>query len=140
MSKKLLLGISLLTMLAMGGCSYYGKPILKGYYASEPVGIYTVELSFQPDDSTFVEYIDNREVDRGEYESLDENQYLLKGEVKQTKIKLEDDNSFEISIDKINDSKAIKIKFANGTPQYFEQQFDDIEKYKELYNWVKIDI
>lgn len=134
MLKKALAIFYFFTILAIGGCNSTVNPTLHGYYASEVVNGYTIEISFQQDDNTFVKYIDNREVDKGKYERLDDNQYLLKGELKETKIKLEEDNSFEVSINKINNSKPIKIKFVNKTPQYFKQQFDDVEEYKKLCN------
>lgn len=134
MLKKALAIFYFFTILAIGGCTSTVKPTLHGYYQSKDVSGYIIGISFQQDDNTFVKYIDNREVDKGTYEMLDDNQYLLKGEIKEDKIKLEEDNSFEISINKINNSKPIKIEFVNKTPQYFKQQFDDIEEYKSLYN------
>jgi len=66
--KKIFTVLSLTVVLLLAGCTSNAKSILKGVYQSEREGVgYIVVISFQPEDSSFVEYIDNREVDRGTY-------------------------------------------------------------------------
>ncbi|MGX4599029.1 hypothetical protein [Faecalimicrobium sp. JNUCC 81] len=46
----------------------------------------------------FIEYIDNREVDKGSYEDLSDNKYRVNGDIQSFEIILEEDNSFDIAI------------------------------------------
>jgi len=77
----------LLVVVALGlrGCSDNKSPTLMGFYQSEPVNGYIIQMSFYPDDRRFVAYIDNREVEKGTYEKLDNDVYKLNGEVQELK-------------------------------------------------------
>ncbi len=131
--RKLLTAISLVIVLILAGCTPAIIPDLKGFYQSEREGIgYTVVLTFQPDDHSFVEYIDNREVDRGTYEETENNGYMIKSDKQNFEISVSDDNSFEIVIKKLNEGKPIELKNIDDTPTYFSTEFDDVDTYEAL--------
>lgn len=106
---------------------------LGGFYQSEtPINNYFVQLSINKEDHTFIEYINNREVNRGYYEKSFFNDYKMIGNNKTFKISLNKDNSFEVFIDKINGNKAILLNIMSLTPSEFNTEFKDIEEYKDL--------
>ena len=124
----------LLVALLLGGCSSDSVPPLGGGYQSESVQGYIVQMAVQSDDNTFVEYIDNREVDRGVFEKKSDNNYSFKSDRQTFEITLSSDDSFEITIEQINESKPIELKNIDKVPTYFSTEFDDVEEYKELLN------
>ena len=131
--KKIWLTICLITGFLLGGCSSHPEPILKGTYQSHSQGLeYVVQMAFQPDDNSFVEYIDNREVDRGTYERSENNTYKIKSATQNFDITLNPDDTFDISIDKINNGNSIQLNKIDDTPTYISTEFNDVEKYKEL--------
>jgi hypothetical protein len=133
--KKIFITLSLTFGLLMGGCTSNIKPEIKGSYQSDREGIgYVVQIAFQPDDNSYVEYIDNREVDRGTYEKAENNVYKIKSDKQNFEITLNSKDSFELIIDKLNNGKPIKLKKIDDTPTYFKSKFDDVEKYKALLN------
>nr|WP_304214413.1 hypothetical protein [Fredinandcohnia onubensis] len=69
--------------LILVGCASNKTPLLKGAYQSEHVNGYIVQMTFQPEDHSFVEYIDNREVDKGTYEELEDGLYKINGELQE---------------------------------------------------------
>lgn len=130
--RKLLTAVSLVIVLILMGCTPAIIPDLKGSYQSEREGVgYTLVLTFQQDDS-FVEYIDNREVDRGTYEKAENNVYTLKSDKQNFDISVNAENSFDIIISKLNNGKPIQMKNIEDTPIYFKTEFDDVEKYEAL--------
>ena len=131
--KKICIILSLTIGLLLGGCTSNIEPTLKGSYQSHREGIgYVIVLTFQPDDNSFVEYIDNREVDSGTYQETENNVYKLESDTQKFEITLSTEDSFEIIIDKMNNGEPIKLYKVDDIPTYFETEFDDIEKYKEL--------
>ncbi|MEH7225774.1 hypothetical protein V7112_18335 [Bacillus sp. JJ1566] len=134
MGKKIvgMLFLPVIMVLLIIGCSSNTTPPLKGGYQSEHVEGYIVLMTFQPGDHTFVEYIDNREVDKGTYEKVENNVYKLNGEMQEIEITLNSDNSFDLIVKKLNDGKPINLKNVNATPVYFGTEFDDVEEYKSL--------
>src|SRR5690606_33226382 len=108
----------LLVVVALGlrGCSDNKSPTLMGFYQSEPVNGYIIQMSFYPDDRRFVAYIDNREVEKGTYEKLDNDVYKLNGEVQEFEIRLNKYKSFDVIIKKLNDGKPISLKKIGDTP------------------------
>lgn len=133
--KKIFIIISLTIILLLGGCTSNIKPTLKGTYQSVMVNNgYVVQIAIQPDDNSYVEYIDNREVDRGTYEKTENNVYKIKSDKQNFEITLNAKDSFEIIIDKINNGKPIKMKKIDDTPTYNSTKFDDVDKYKALLN------
>ena len=132
--RKLLTALSLVIVLILMGCTPAIIPDLKGSYQSEREGVgYTLVLTFQQDDS-FVEYIDNREVDRGTFEKAENNVYTLKSDKQNFDISVNAENSFEIKISKLNNGKPIQMKNIEDTPIYFSTEFDDVDTYKSLLN------
>jgi len=131
--RKVLIALSLVIVLICGGCTSNTIPELKGSYQSEGEGIgYVLVITFQQDDSSFVEYIDNREVDRGTYEKTENDIYKIKSDKQDFEISLSAENSFEIIIKKLNKKEPIQMKNISDTPTYFSIEFGDVEKYKAL--------
>lgn len=131
--RKILTILTLSIILLLVGCTLNTKPILKGVYQSEMKEIgYVVQISIQQDDSSFVEYIDNREVDRGTYEETENNGYKIKSDKQNFEIILNAKNSFEIIIKNLNNGKSIQMKNIGDTPTYFSTKFADVDKYKDL--------
>jgi hypothetical protein len=94
---------------------------------------YFIVISIQQQENSFVEYIDNREVDRGNYEVSKNNVYKMKGDKQNFEITLNDDNSFEIIVEKLNDGKSIQMEnIDDDIPIYFSTKFDDVDKYRSL--------
>jgi len=131
--KKILTALSLAIVLIFVGCTPKAATILKGSYQSEREGIsyVAVAINFEQDDSSFVEYIDSREVDRGTYKK-ENNTYKLKSDKQNFEVTLNDENSFEIVIKKLNNGKPIKIKNVSDTPIEITTKYGDEDKYKAL--------
>lgn len=128
---SLFLVLLILTWIS-GGCTTSKNHILKGSYQSERVDGYIVQISIQQDEHSFVEYIDSREVDRGTYEKIENNTYRLKSDKQDFNITLDDKNSFEVVVKKINSGKPISMKNIYDFPIYSKTKFDDIDQYKKL--------
>ena len=118
--------------LLLVGCSSDLIPPLEGGYQSEFIQGHIIQMGIQPDDHTFAEYIDNREVDRGTYEEKSENVYSFKSAKQKFEIVLTSEDSFEIIVNQLNDKKPIQLKNVDKVPTYFSTDFDDTEKYKKL--------
>ena len=131
--QRIVITLSLVIVLLLGGCVSNINPSLKGAYQSDRDGSgYVVQISFQPDDNSFVQYIDNREVDKGVYEKTESNVYKIKGDQQDFEISLTTEDTFEIIINKLNNGKPIIMKKINDVPAYFSKQFGDEEEYKSL--------
>ncbi|WP_099353129.1 hypothetical protein [Fredinandcohnia onubensis] len=124
--------LAIVYTLLLVGCTPNKTPLLKGSYQSEHVNGYIVQMTFQPEDHSFVEYIDNREVDKGTYEELEDGLYKINGELQEFEITLNNDNSFDVVVKKINDVKPITLKNVDDTPVYIGTEFDDVDEYKSL--------
>lgn len=135
--KKLIITISILVTLLIVGCSHkLTNPTLEGFYQSEMKNGYSIQFSFQSDDNTFVSYINNIEINKGEYEPLGYGKYMLKGDREELKIELEKDDSFNLPMEKLNEGNPIQMKNLSKTPTYFEQVFSDEDK-KAIENLLK---
>lgn len=133
MRKLLIIILSLMITLVLYGCTKPNNSILKGFYQSEKTTDgYVIQISIQPEENGFVQYIDNREVDSGTYDELDDKEYNLNGKNKTVKITLDKDDSFEVLIKKLNGGNPIKMKNIDKVPTYFSTKFDDVEKYQKL--------
>lgn len=131
--KKTIIALFLIISLISAGCTSNRGPILKGTYQSEHTGDgYVIQLAFRPDDNSFVEYIDNREVDKGIFEKGQNNSYDLKSEKQSFEIILNNEDSFSIMINKLNGGKPIQLTIIDKTPTYLSTSFDDVEAYKKL--------
>lgn len=119
-------------ILFLVSCSSKTVPPLGGSYQSERVEGYVVQMAIQPEEKTFVEYIDNREVDRGTYEEKSDDTYLFKGEKQEFEITLSPEDSFEVIIEQINGDEPIELKNIDKVPTYFPTEFDDAEEYEKL--------
>lgn len=133
--KKLVITLTLTISLVLIGCTSSIQPFLEGTYQSDIDNDgYIVQMAFQPEDNSFVEYINNREVDRGIYEKAENNIYKLKSDKQNFEVTLNDENSFNIIIDKLNEGKPIQLKNIDKIPTYVSTDFDDVETYEELLN------
>lgn len=133
MKKVLIIILSLISILIFYGYTNINNGTLRGFYQSERTSEgYIIQISIQPDENSFVQYIDNREVNNGTYNELDNNKYALVGEDKTIEISLDRNNSFKIISKKINGGNPIVMKNVAKVPAYFSTEFDDITKYKEL--------
>ncbi|RFB09656.1 hypothetical protein DZB84_23885 [Bacillus sp. HNG] len=124
--------LTIIFVLLLTGCTSNKTPHLKGAYQSEHLEGYIVQMSFQPEEQSFVEYIDNREVDKGTYEEMEDGVYKIYGDIQEFDIKLNKDNSFDLIVKKINGGNPIKLKNIDDTPIYFGTEFDDVDEYKAL--------
>ena len=133
MKKLIFSTLSLIGVLIISGCTTINNLPLSGFYQSErTIDNYVIQISIQPDEKSFTEYIDNREVSRGTYDELGDKKYKLVGENQTIEIALEKNNSFEIILKNVNDGNPIVMKNIDEVPVYYLTEFDDIEKYKEL--------
>ena len=123
---------SFIISLLLVGCSSNLIPPLGGGYQSDFIQGYIVQMGIQPDDHTFVEYIDNVEVDRGTYKLKSEDVYLLKSERQEFEITLTKEDTFEIVINQLNDKEPIQLRKVNSAPILFEQVEDHPEEYIKL--------
>ncbi|QGU94444.1 hypothetical protein GOM49_04405 [Clostridium bovifaecis] len=58
--------------------------------------------------------------------------YRMKGDKQNFEITLNNDNSFEIIIKKLNGGNPIQMKNIDDTPTTFPPIFGDVDKYKTL--------
>lgn len=131
--RKIFTILSLAFAILLVGCTTKAVPSLKGGYQSDREGVgYVILLSFQPDDSSFVEYIDNREVDRGTYKKIEDNLYQIKSNKQNFEVALNAKNSFNIIIKQLNNGNPILMKNIGTTPIYFKDVYNDEDKYKAL--------
>ncbi len=120
-----------MVILVLTGCNT--QPKLKGFYQSEThVNGYHIQITIHHNDNVFVEYIDNREVDRGTFEEIETGKYLMTSDHQEFTIDLTKDNTFYMTIKKLNDGNPIKMINLDDVPVTFPPQFDDVEEYKEL--------
>ncbi|MGL4338026.1 MAG: hypothetical protein ACRCST_14125, partial [Turicibacter sp.] len=125
MKEKLGRIISLLFILLLMGCATQKKITLQGVYQSELIDQYIVQLSFDKNDQTFIEYINNIDVNKGTYELWDDNTYLLKGDNQTITIKLDETDSFEMVFSKLNERKPIKLIKNGPLPTIFDSKFSE---------------
>lgn len=135
MSKKIFcqLFLAIFLIALLGGCTSSKIPALKGGYQSEMLdGGYYIQMSFHPDNNRFVQYINNREVDKGTYEEVNDGVYNLNSDKQQFEIKITSDNSFDVIVGKVNGGKPVEMINHSDTPVYFSTIFDDIDEYETL--------
>lgn len=130
---KKILGMLLFAnlMISLWGCQNTA-PVLEGSYQSEMVNGYCVQISIEKDQKKFFQYIDNRPVQEGTYEVLENGAYRFVGSRKEFEIVLSQQNTFEISIPKIKEEGSILLEQVDKVPTAFGTEFDDVEKYQAL--------
>ena len=133
MKKFIVLILYLVSIFIFCSCTTTNSSSLQGFYQSErTTDGYVVQISIQPDENSFVEYIDNREVNSGTYDVLSDKKYKLNGDNQTIEITLDENNSFEIIIKKVNSGNPIVLKNIDKIPADFTTGFDDVDKYKLL--------
>lgn len=120
-----------LLALTMTACSK-STPMLKGFYQSEMIGSNIVQISIDAEENKFVEYITNHKVNQGTYVLEDDGTYKFDGDELDFSILLNDDNSFEITLPKLNKEEPMLLKNISNIPTSFATEFDDNKEYKKL--------
>lgn len=132
---KKILPIALAILILCGFCFFIsqGSSELKGtYISSNDNNNYIVQITVDKASNTFVEYIDQREVDRGDFIKNTNNTYTFKSTKQEFEIVLNRNNSFNIFIDKINGTEPITLKNSTDINTYFSTIFGDEDKFIEL--------
>lgn len=133
MKKILFLIISITCLLMLSGCRNINSVVLRGSYQNERTSDgHFVQISIYPDENSFVEYIDNRDVNRGTFDILEGKKYSLVGDKQTIEINLDKNNSFEITMKKVNDGNPILMKNLGDLPAKFDSRFNDTEEYEKL--------
>lgn len=133
MKKILFLIISIACLLILSGCRNINSVVLRGSYQSERTSDgYIVQISIYSDENSFVEYIDNREVNKGTFDIIEGKKYNLVGDNQNIEINLDKNNSFEITMKKVNDGNPILMKNLGDLPVKFDSRFNDTEEYEKL--------
>lgn len=133
MKKTLFLIISTTCLLMLSGCRNINSVVLRGSYQSERTSDgHFVQISIYSDENSFVEYIDNREVNKGTFDIIEGKKYNLVGDNQNIEINLDKNNSFEITMKKVNDGNPILMKNFGDLPIKFDSRFNDTEEYEKL--------
>jgi len=134
MKKTNIILLIVIAVMVLAGCGK-AQPVLRGTYQSE-VGKMSVVVSFSfyQEDGRFDEYFDSTKVDTGTFEKLQENTYILKSDLQDFEITLSEENSFDITLTKLNGGKPIRIRNAGDTPAEFDpgSTITEIETYRAL--------
>lgn len=131
MKKSTIIILAILIILVLWGYSSR-QPNLKGFYQVEMNG-YHVQMLFREEDNSFVEWIDNREVDRGTFTKMDTNIYKIKSNLQQFEIALNKDNSFRIIVKKLNDGNSFIMKnISTDDYRLSFGEWDDVDEFKAL--------
>lgn len=155
MPKHIYIFLTVFIITLFYGC-FSAEPPLGGFYQSEvkpyPVEssvtegsvssndessliVHSVQVLIQKKDNKFTLWIHNREVDNGTYTKIDDNSYNLKSSRQDFEIELNKDNSFEITIPKINEGKPIILKNISLKETGISfNSYDDTEEYISLLN------
>lgn len=80
-----------------------------------------VQLIFESDDNSFVQYHEGKQVDEGTYEKTDNNIYLLKSELQDTYIILQEDNLFYYYNTILNNPVINDMELKLTAPAYIDQ-------------------
>lgn len=132
MKKLVLLVLVIMISAILWGC-FSSVPPLKGFYQSDVTEGYMIQMLFQEKDSSFTQWIDNRKVDTGNFEKIDDNLYEINGQLQNFEVEVSKDNTFGVIVGKINDGQPIVMK--NVSPKDHRVDFadwDDVEEYKLL--------
>ena len=133
-----LLTIILLTVSLSGCAALPGSqpPVFHGFYQSEIVNGYIVQMTVEQDTNKFTEFIENRTVQQGTFEVDADNELLfhLQGDTLSFDVTLSDDNTFELTVPGVDPDAPVVMKRISETPTYFSTEFDDIDEYRELLN------
>ncbi|MGL5415096.1 MAG: hypothetical protein ACRDAU_05510 [Clostridium sp.] len=122
-------------ILVIGGISLLlvgkGNVELAGTYNTNNTEGKNVIITVDDDEKTFVQYIDQREVDKGLVSEEEGNIYRLKSDKQEVEIKLNDNDSFDMVIKGVNEKGPINLKKLTTEKQYFSTTFGDEDEYKE---------
>ncbi|MGL4849833.1 MAG: hypothetical protein ACRC28_13060 [Clostridium sp.] len=133
MKKLSLILLSLISVLLFSACGNANNSILKGCYQSGRTSDnHIITISIYPDKTSFIQYIDQREVNLGTYDELKDKTYSLNGNNKSIDISLSKENTFELTIKNVNDGNPIKMKNIDEIPVSYSSDFDDVNDYISL--------
>ena len=112
---------------------FYERPMptLGGSYQSEMIGGYIVQFAVQPQDNTFVQYIDCREVNKGSASDNGDGTYVFDGDVKDFTVTLKENNSFDLILVKLVENRVITLENISKVPIYIGMTYGDEEAYKD---------
>lgn len=122
-------GISLMFIISMAlvGCSSDKWPVLGGSYQNESMKSgYFIYLVFYPENSSFIELMDNKEVDRGTYEEKSDHTYLLKSGKQEFEINLTKEDTFEIVNNQINGGEPVQLKNTSKNPGEISTEYENL--------------
>lgn len=108
-------------VIAFIGITYvYNQPVaaLSGSYLSEDINGYQVQISIDTKDNSYVQYINQREVDKGKIVEVSDNSFNLVSELQDQVIKLNNDNTFTIELNKLSNQDII-LKNTSYIPTYY---------------------
>ncbi|MEA4987139.1 MAG: hypothetical protein VB095_03705 [Anaerovorax sp.] len=137
---KKIIAVLIIVILAVmaTGCSNKDTQ-LGGFYQSDFIGSNSdiVQISVNSDNGEFVQYISSRQVNSGIYRKNENGLYEFDGDVHSFTVILNEDDSFEVVIPKLNGDTPIILNQINEDKSIFttiggQENYSDIEEYKDL--------
>ena len=136
---KKLLSFGLVTLAAallLAGCADKA-PTLAGFYQSDFVGSEIVQITVNGKSGEFIEYISNRTVNTGTVTKQSDGAYRFEGDLCTFTATLESDDSFSVTIPKLNDGAPILLQQISKDKGVFstvgdQESFADIEQYRSM--------
>lgn len=126
----------LLSAIMLIGCS--GKEIrMGGFYQSDFIGTELVQITVDAKSGEFIEYISSRQVNAGTCTKGEDGLYQFKGDVTSFDVTLNADDTFSVTIPKLNDGEPILLSQVSGDKNVIteiggQEQYGDREKYIDL--------
>lgn len=82
-----------------------------------------VQLTFESDNNSFVLYHEGTLADKGTYKEIEDNIYILKSDLQDTRIMLQDHNIFYYYDTVLSDSQIIEMQLTLDVPAYIDQTY-----------------
>lgn len=82
-----------------------------------------VQLTFESDNNSFVLYHEGTLADKGTYKEIEDNIYILKSDLQDTHIMLQDHNIFYYYDTVLSDSQIIEMQLTLDVPAYIDQTY-----------------
>lgn len=109
------------------------QPDLAGAYASDgEVNGKNILISVDIDGESFTYYIDQREVDDGRIEPVNQGRYRFKSGKQDFEITVTRNNTLTIHLSKINGDQVIELHNINTVPIYYRSEWGDEAEYAAL--------
>lgn len=128
--------VTLAATLLLAGCADK-TPSLAGFYQSDFVGSEIVQITVNGESGEFIEYISNRAVNTGTVTKQADGSYRFEGDLSTFTVTLESDDSFSVTIPKLNDGAPILLQQISKDKGVFstvgdQESFADIEQYRSM--------